>query len=211
MIENMTATESGPTAYGPATALVVVDVQNDFASPTGSLYVDGGEAVIPMINDEIDRAHRAGSPVFYTQDWHPESTPHFQTMGGVWPVHCVRGTEGARLHPELTVDGAVVRKGVGGEDGYSGFTVRDPVSGEVRPTDLAGLVADSGARALVVTGLAGDHCVKATALDGAELGYEVTVPANLTRFVNLEPGDDTRAVAEMRRAGITVLAAASAE
>jgi nicotinamidase/pyrazinamidase len=211
MMGAMTVTSSDPVTYGPATALVVVDVQNDFASPAGSLYVDGGQAIVPLINAEINRARAAGSPVFYTQDWHPESTPHFRTMGGVWPVHCVRDTDGARLHPDLTVAGAVVRKGVGGEDGYSGFTVRDPVSGAVHSTDLVGMVAGSGARALVVTGLAGDHCVRATALDGAELGYDVTVPLGLTRFVNREPGDGARAVAEMRQAGITILSAEPAE
>jgi len=193
-----------PAGYGPATALIVVDAQNDFASPAGSLYVEGGEALIPLINAEVERATRDGSPVFYTQDWHPAVTPHFQAMGGVWPTHCVGGTGGAELHSELVVAGPVVRKGVGGEDGYSGFTVRDPERGTVLPTELVGLVASSGARDLVVTGLAGDHCVKATALDGRALGYGVTVPLGLTRFVNLEPGDDDRAVAEMRRAGVVL-------
>jgi nicotinamidase/pyrazinamidase len=209
MMGSMTADSAAPPAYGPGTALVVVDVQNDFASPAGSLYVDGGQAIIPLINSEVDRARADGSPIFYTQDWHPDSTPHFQAMGGIWPVHCVRGTEGARFHPDLTVDGVVVRKGVGGEDGYSGFTVRDPVSGEARPTELVGLLAGSGARAVGVTARAGDHCVKATAMDAAELGYDVTVPLGLTRFVNLEPDDEPRAVARMREAGVRVLAAAA--
>ncbi len=106
--------------YDAQTALVVVDVQNDFADPRGSLSVRGGEAVVDAVNREIDRARAAGATVAYTQDWHPESTPHFQKDGGVWPVHCVRNTWGAELHPRLVVAGEVVRKGVDGEDGYSG-------------------------------------------------------------------------------------------
>ena len=122
--------------YGPGTALIVVDVQNDFADPKGSLYVKDGEAVVPVANREVERAREAGSPVFYTQDWHPESTPHFAKDGGVWPVHCVGGTCGAELHPDLTVAGEVIRKGTGGEDGYSGFTVKDPQSGDEAATAL---------------------------------------------------------------------------
>jgi len=83
--------------YGPALALIVVDIQNDFADRKGSLYVKGGEAVVPVANREIDRAVAAGSPVFYTQDWHPQSTPHFKKDGGIWPVHCVGGTWGAEF------------------------------------------------------------------------------------------------------------------
>ncbi|MCH7606533.1 MAG: isochorismatase family protein, partial [Chloroflexi bacterium] len=72
--------------YGPTTALIVVDVQNDFAHPKGNLSVPGGEDVIDFINEQIQAASRAGSPVVYTQDWHPESTPHFEVEGGIWPV-----------------------------------------------------------------------------------------------------------------------------
>src|SRR4051812_20926017 len=82
-------------SYDPTTALLVVDVQNDFADPNGSLYVRGGEQTLPFINSEIGRAQRAGARVFHTQDWHPESTPHFQKDGGIWPVHCVQAL-GAR-------------------------------------------------------------------------------------------------------------------
>src|SRR5439155_20436555 len=112
-------------AYDASTALVVVDVQNDFADPKGSLYVRGGERVPAAANGEIARARAAGTLVVYTQDWHPESTPHFAKDGGIWPVHCVGGTWGAEFHPNLDVaeDAVVLRKGTGGEDGYSAFTV----------------------------------------------------------------------------------------
>ncbi len=191
--------------YGPGVALLVIDVQNDFASPTGSLYVAGGEDIVPAVNDEIERAVAAGSPVVYTQDWHPPTTPHFSTSGGIWPPHCVRESVGAQLHPALRVDGVIVRKGTGGEDGYSGFTVRDPLTDEEQATELAGVLATHGIRTIVVVGLAGDHCVKATALDGRALGFDVVLPLALTRFVTLQPGDDDRAIAQMRDAGVTVL------
>src|SRR5207245_8654098 len=114
------------------------DVQNDFADPNGSLYVSGGEEVVPVADREIERANQARALLVYTQDWHPESTPHFQKDGGIWPVHCVQNTWGAEFHPDLRIvlDADIIRKGAGGEDGYSGFSVRDPRSGEAAPTRL---------------------------------------------------------------------------
>jgi nicotinamidase/pyrazinamidase len=195
--------------YDPTTALVVVDVQNDFADPDGGLYVREGEAVVPVINAEIAAATEAGATVVFTQDWHPPTTPHFAKDGGVWPVHCVRDTWGAELHPELSVpdDAPVVRKGVEGEDGYSGFSVRDPQSGEESATELGSLLREAAVERLVVTGLAGDVCVAATARDGVRLGFEVTVPLAATRMVELEAGDGERAVAELTEAGVEVVPA----
>jgi len=189
--------------YDASTALIVVDVQNDFADPGGGLHVRGGEEVVQLVNDQVRAADDAGAAVFYTQDWHPKSTPHFQKDGGIWPVHCVAGSWGAELHPALDVRGPVVRKGTTGDDGYSGFSERDPLTGEAHPTELAGMLADA-VRRLVVVGLAGDYCVKETALDGVRLGYRVEVPLALTRFVNLADGDDDRAVQEMSAAGALV-------
>lgn len=194
----------GATArYDSSTALLVIDVQNDFADPAGGLYVRGGEEVVPLVAVEVGAAQNAGAAVVYTQDWHPRDTPHFEKDGGPWPVHCVADTWGAELHPGLLVHGPVVRKGTSGEDGYSGFSVRDPVSGAPTPTQLQSLL-DPDIRRLVVVGLAGDYCVKETALDGARLGYDVEVPLALTRFVELAPGDRDLAVAELREAGVTV-------
>lgn len=191
--------------YGPDAAIVVVDVQNDFADPAGNLYVGGGEEVVPIINEEIARARSAGATVAYTQDWHPPVTPHFQKDGGVWPVHCVQGTWGAELHPGLTVAGPVVKKGARGEDGYSGFGVRDPVTGEEHRTELASMLEQAGIRRVVVVGLAGDVCVAATAMDAAQLGFETTVLKPATRAVEREPGDEERAFEQMRAAGIAVV------
>jgi nicotinamidase/pyrazinamidase len=189
--------------FDAATALLVVDVQNDFADPGGGLYVAGGEEIVPSLSQLVGAAQNVGSAVVYTQDWHPASTPHFEKDGGIWPVHCVGGTWGAELHPQLLVRGPVVRKGTSGEDGYSGFSVRDPTTGTAAATQLQSLL-DPAIRRLVVVGLAGDYCVKETALDGVRLGYSVEVPLALTRFVELAPGDTERSVEEMRAAGVTV-------
>lgn len=198
--------------YQADTALVVVDVQNDFADPDGALSVAGGLDVIPVINAEIERAGMAGALVVATQDWHPERTPHFATDGGVWPVHCVADSWGAAPHPDLILpdDAPRVRKGTNGEDGYSGFTTRDPRSGATEPTELAGLLRDAGVRRIVVTGLATDYCVKATALDGAALGFETVVLTDAVAAVNLEAGDGERALEELRAAGVELAAAAPA-
>ncbi|MEX2503743.1 MAG: isochorismatase family protein [Egicoccus sp.] len=193
--------------YDDRTALVVVDVQNDFADPDGGLYVAEGEQVVPVINAEIEAARDAGALVVYTQDWHPASTPHFAKDGGVWPTHCVQDTWGAELHPRLDVDGPVVRKGVDGGDGYSGFSVRDPVSGEESATELGRLLDEADVQRVIVTGLAGDVCVKATALDAKQFGYEVTLPLATTRFVGLEAGDGERTVIELREAAVEVVPA----
>lgn len=102
------------TTFGEKTALIVVDMQNDFADPAGSLSVVGGEALVGAINGEIIRAAAGGALVVYTQDWHPKATPHFAKDGGRWPVHCVADTWGAEFHPRLIVAGSTVRKGTNG-------------------------------------------------------------------------------------------------
>jgi nicotinamidase/pyrazinamidase len=190
--------------YDPQTALVVVDMQNDFADPAGSLSVRGGAELVPLINRKAWTAIRAGSFVVYTADWHPESTPHFAKDGGIWPVHCVAGTWGAAFHPDLEVLGPWVRKGSNGEDGYSGFTMRDPGSGETKPTELEGLLRVRGIERVRICGLATDYCVKATALDAVRLGFGTTVLAGAIAAVDLQPRDGEAAIDEMRAAGVVV-------
>lgn len=191
--------------YDARTALIVVDVQNDFTDPEGGLAVTDAEAILPEVNARVVACRSAGGLIVYTQDWHPERTPHFVTDGGPWPVHCVRDTWGAALHPDLIVDGPVVRKGVDGGDGYSGFSVRDPVSGDVKRTELGTLLEQHGAERVVIVGLAGDVCVAATAEDAAALGLATVVPLAATRMVELDPGDGERAVSRMRAAGVEVI------
>jgi nicotinamidase/pyrazinamidase len=196
--------------YDETTALVVVDVQNDFADPAGSLSVTGGEAIIPFLNAQIAAALAAGAFVAYTQDWHPPSTPHFARDGGPWPVHCVAGTWGAALHPRLTADaGPSVRKGANGEDGYSGFSMRDPATGDVVPTELISLLRARGIRRIVVGGLATDYCVRATALDAIAAGYPVRVLLEGVRPVDVHPGDGVRALAELAKAGVQLVEGAA--
>jgi len=190
--------------YGPRAALIVVDVQNDFADPDGSLYVTGGENVVARVNEEIAAARSAGAPVVYTADWHPETTPHFKRDGGIWPVHCVGGTWGAEFHPDLRVEGPVVKKGTGGEDGYSGFSVRDPQTGEEAPTELERTLRSGSVEDVVVVGLATDYCVKETALDAVNKGFGTTVLRGAIAAVDLEPGDGDRALAALQDAGASV-------
>ena len=190
--------------YDAKTALIVVDAQNDFADPQGGLSVEGAPDVIPTINAEISSARNNGGTVVYTQDWHPPSTPHFAKDGGIWPVHCVAGTWGAAFYPALDVpaDPVIIRKGTHGEDGYSGFTMRDPVTQKTKPTELEELLRERGIERVVICGLATDYCVNATALDAIRLGFETRVLTDACRAVDLQKGDGRRAIQGMRAAGI---------
>ncbi len=190
--------------YDASSAFLIVDVQNDFADPAGSLYVRGGEEVPAIVNGEADRARTGGALVVYTQDWHPASTPHFKEDGGIWPVHCVANTWGAAFHPRLVVDGEIVHKGTGGEDGYSAFSIRDPVTGDGASTGLSDLLRSRGIDDVVIAGIATDYCVKESVLDALREGFEVTLLAVAIRAVDLSPGDGTRAIAAMAAAGARV-------
>lgn len=183
-----------PQDYTPNTALIVVDMQADFASPSGALYVRGGEETIPGIRAEIDACRAAGQPVFFTQDWHPADTPHFDK----WPVHCVQDDAGAAIVWQLTTglgSWKVIRKGQSNADGYSGFE-----TGE-----LHAQLADAEISELVIVGLAADFCVKATAMDARQLGYIVAMPMNLTRFVTSNPAEILTACHTLRRSGVVLL------
>ena len=189
--------------YRPGVALVIVDVQNDFADPRGSLAVRGAADVIPVINGEAALARSNHALVVLTQDWHPPRTPHFIRDGGPWPPHCVMDTWGAELHPALDVPQgtAIVRKGSNGEDGYSAFTMRDADSGKDVPTMLQPLLQAAGVEEVVVVGLATDYCVKATSLDAVRLGFRTTVLTDAIAAVNVAEGDGERAQAELEAAG----------
>jgi nicotinamidase/pyrazinamidase len=194
--------------YRPGVALVIVDVQNDFADPAGSLSVRGAPAVIPLINAQAAAARAAGALVVLTQDWHPSRTPHFIRDGGPWPPHCVGDTWGAELHPALDVpEGTpIVRKGANGEDGYSAFTMREPGTGEEVPTMLQPLLQAAGVEEVVIVGLATDYCVKATALDAIRLGLRTVVLTDGIAAVDVAEGDGERALRELELAGASVRA-----
>jgi nicotinamidase/pyrazinamidase len=187
---------------------VIVDVQNDFADPKGSLSVRGAPAVVPVINAQAALARAGGAMVVLTQDWHPSRTPHFIRDGGPWPPHCVVDTWGAELYPPLDVpEGTpMVRKGSNGEDGYSAFTMRDASTGLEVPTMLQPLLQAAGVTEVVVVGLATDYCVKTTALDALRLGFETSVVTDAIAAVDVAEGDGERALAELEAAGAVLVA-----
>ena len=177
-------------------ALIVVDVQNDFC-PGGSLAVERGDEVVEPLNRLIKEFLEQGLPVYKSRDWHPPTTKHFADYGGTWPVHCVQGTAGAEFHKDLLDDPRVrvVSKGLGDEDNYSAFD----------GTDLAAQLREAGVREVWVGGLATDYCVKNTVLDALRQGFRVRAVSDAMRAVNLRPGDDERALEEMRAAGAEVV------
>ena len=178
-----------------AEALIIVDYQNDFARPDGALSVPAGEDVAEHINELA--ASGEYELVLATRDWHPTDHGSFTAQGGIWPVHCVQGTDGAQLHPGLDTQplDAIVDKGQDpGTEGYSAFDA----------TGLAETLRARGVDAVTVVGLATDYCVKNTALDALGEGFKVRVDLAGVRGVDVEPGDSERALDELRAAGATV-------
>jgi nicotinamidase/pyrazinamidase len=186
----------------PPTALLVVDVQNDFC-PGGALAVPEGDAVVPVISRLARRATAASVPVFASRDWHPTSTSHFETGGGPWPEHCVAGTAGAEFHPQLELPPATMVVSKGNDPGADGYSAFDGRLEDGR--SLAEALAAHGVTRLVVAGLATDYCVRASVLDACRMGYDVVVVSDAIRGVEVQPGDSARALREMRAAGALIL------
>jgi nicotinamidase/pyrazinamidase len=186
-------------------ALVVVDVQNDFADPRGALFVPWGEEVAEACATLMTEARTEGAVVICTQDWHPDVTPHFQEQGGPWPRHCVRGSWGAELHRLLPRPDHLVRKGQGQLDGYSGFGSRDPSPGQVEATSLRDVLETAGVRRLVLAGLALDVCVRETALDAVRLGYPSWLVRSATAAVGPPPHAGAAALEELGAAGVELV------
>jgi nicotinamidase/pyrazinamidase len=184
-------------------ALLVVDVQNDFC-PGGALAVPQGDRVVPVLNRWIARFAERAAPIYASRDWHPATTIHFAPQGGPWPVHCVANTAGAEFHPALRLppSAIIVSKGMKpDEHGYSPF--------DGQTTSGVSLVDDlrqRGIKHLFVGGLATDYCVKNAVLDGLRSGLAVTVLEDAVAGVEVQPGDSARAVAEMRDAGAQFVA-----
>jgi nicotinamidase/pyrazinamidase len=179
-------------------ALLVVDVQNDFCTG-GALAVPHSERVIDALNRHIDSAARHGMPVYASRDWHPAHTTHFKVYGGEWPVHCVQHSTGARFHPDLRLpaNAIVVTKGDRADaPGYSAFEGTTD-AGETLLSDLR----RRGIAHVFVGGLATDYCVKASVLDALDAGFAVTVLADAIAGVDLNEGDSERARAAMRARG----------
>jgi len=192
-------------------ALIVIDVQNDFC-PGGALAVTGGDAIIPGINAmQNDFQVR-----IFTQDWHPAGHSSFASSHAgkgafdmvempygpqvLWPDHCVQGTPGAAFHPDLNTAGAdlILRKGFRpGVDSYSAFFENDKET----PTGLEGYLRTRGVEKISLVGLATDFCVAYSAIDGAKLGFDVTVLERACRAIDLD-GSLAASRTDMRAAGV---------
>ena len=188
-------TDSG---WDGRSALLVVDVQNDFCTG-GALAVPGSERVVDALNRRIADAVARGMPVYASRDWHPADTSHFQPYGGTWPVHCVQDSAGAQFHPDLKLPSTaiVVSKGQQSErPGYSAL--------EGRTADGTPLLTDiknRGITRLYVGGLATDYCVKHSVLDALAAGLSVIVLDDAIAGVDVTAGDSQRAIGEMARLG----------
>lgn len=183
------------------TAVLVVDVQNDFC-PGGALAVPDGDRVVPVLNRILEETAARGIPVFASRDWHPPDTSHFEAFGGPWPPHCIAGSAGAAFHPALRLPGGarIVSKGTDrNDDGYSAF---EGATADGRR--LADVLRDRGVGHLIVGGLATDYCVRASVLDARRAGLEVTVVTDA--IAGIAPDTTARALAEMRAAGATLRA-----
>jgi nicotinamidase/pyrazinamidase len=178
---------------GPDDALIVVDVQHDFL-PGGALAVASGERIFAPIDALAPRFRR----VYATRDWHPLDHSSYKQFGGPWPVHCVAGTRGAAFDARLDLKkiDTVIDKGVDrATDGYSGFAA----------TSLASDLRMHGVKRVFVCGLATDYCVKATAFDAHAAGFATVVIEDASAAVNVQPDDETKALQDLRAAGIDVV------
>lgn len=192
-------TRLGDAPYTMNTAIIIVDVQNDFVEG-GALAVTGGRAIVPIINKLVNEL---GDRVLVvtTQDWHPANHSQFVEQGGPWPVHCVAGSEGSDIVKGLDIPaGTEVRVFKGQDptqDGYSGFDgITDKTEGSI---PLDSLLRDHGIQNLYVCGIATDYCVRATVLDAIRLGYNVHVVKNAC--VGVEDDTTAHALLEMQGAG----------
>jgi len=199
-------------------ALILVDIQNDFL-PGGALAVPDGDAVIPVAN----RLQPAFPLVVATQDWHPANHGSFAAshpgkqvfqqieLNGLpqtlWPVHCVQNSKGAELAASLQCEriAKIFPKGTDvGIDSYSGLFD----NGHRKTTGLGEWLKGRGVTEVFVCGLATDYCVKFTALDAVQIGFETYFIEDASRGVNLQPNDVKNAIEEMKRAGVTVVQSA---
>lgn len=174
------------------TAIILVDVQNDFC-PGGSLAVSDGDAVVEPLNTVAAKVRKAGGLVIATRDWHPVNHISFIKQGGLWPPHCIQNTEGAAFHKELIIEDndIIISKAEAEDDAYSGF----------EGTDLEEILRERGIDKLIIGGLATDYCVKNTVLDGLKSGFPVMLLEDAIRAVNVEPGDGKKAITEMKANG----------
>lgn len=181
----------------PRSALLLVDVQRDFC-PGGALPVQEGDQVVPVLNEYIGAFGERHLPIVATRDWHPPDHISFQARGGPWPAHCIQGTRGAQFHPdlELSPEVAVVDKATErDQEAYSGF----------QGTGLAQQLRATRVERVFVGGLATDYCVKQSALDALDEGFEVFVLEDAIKGVEVRRGDSVKAIEEMVRKGAVLV------
>ncbi|MCW4020756.1 MAG: nicotinamidase [Candidatus Bathyarchaeota archaeon] len=174
-------------------ALIIVDVQKDFCTG-GDLPVPEGDTVVPALNKYIMKFRKAEALIVATRDWHPPNHTSFQKHGGIWPPHCVQGTEGAEFHPDLKIseETRIISKATSPEkEAYSGFD----------GTPLGEELKNAGLKRVFVGGLATDYCVKSTVLDALRLGFETFLLEDASRGVNVNLGDSEKAIKEMLAKG----------
>ncbi len=189
----MHLSDSKKLTLNPGDALVVVDVQNDFL-PGGSLAVQRGDEIVPVLNGYLAAFQLKGMPIFATRDWHPLNHCSFKAFGGPWPPHCVAGTHGAAFAPGLELPASIIvisKATQPDKDAYSGF----------EGTDLDARLRAQRVRRLFVGGLATDYCVLNTVKDGLALGYEALLLEDAIRAVDVQPDDGRKAEDEMIRLG----------
>ncbi len=180
-----------------ADGIIVVDIQRDFC-PGGALPVPEGDDIVPLVNELLHKAEKSGCFIVYTRDWHPQNHMSFKTFGGTWPEHCVQWTAGAEFHPSLYLSdkGVIISKGTNPEfEAYSGF----------QGTDLDATLKANGVHRLFIVGLATDYCVKETALDSLQRGYDTYVVKDAVRGVNVHPNDSENALNEMEQNGAKII------
>ena len=176
------------------TALILVDIQNDFC-PEGALAVNEGDQIVPIVNRLITEFPL----VISTQDWHPVNHISFKQRGGPWPPHCVQGTRGAELHADVRTESIAhyFRKASSPEkDDYSEFEGKD-----AQGRTLDDLLRSHGIKRLYIVGLATDYCVLETVLDGIKYGYDVYAVTDAMRAVNVNPNDGEKALQKMAQHG----------
>jgi Amidases related to nicotinamidase len=174
-------------------ALLITDIQIDFL-PGGSLPVEGGDEIIPVINNYIEHFESAKAHIIASRDWHPPNHISFQSQGGTWPAHCVQNTEGAKFSPDLKLPDHTVVISKATDPKHEAYSAFDA-------TNLDNELRQQGIRRLFVAGLATDYCVVNTVLDACKLGFEAVVLTDATLGINLIPGDVDRAFQAMSKSG----------
>lgn len=178
-------------------ALLVTDIQNDFLSG-GALPVSNGNEIIPILNDYINLFKSANARIFATRDWHPPNHVSFKEFGGLWPIHCVQNSEGAKFHSDLKLpsDVTIISKATDPQhEAYSSFN----------GTNLAEELEKNSINRIFIGGLTTDYCIRYSVLDGLAAGFSMFVLSDAIRGINAKPDDSQKAIEEMQQKGARII------